>query len=146
MWPQIAAAVAQQAIGQKQLGGTAPAFTPGVSQGVAGLLGPNVQSQPSVLDLVQKMGAQQPAAPIQATPDMQGDPVAESLKQQSLEDIDDQTSEMGSPFSRFLGGLDKGLQSPSQMLGLGLLSRLTNQNPYAGLGGLLAMGLYNRNK
>lgn len=133
-----------QIIGQKQIGGMAPAYQPGAPAQVGGgLLGGNYPSQ-QMSDFLSTL-PQSPAAPVRATPDVQGDPVAESLKQQSLADIDNGPEKPGG-FGSFLSGLDRGLQSPSQMLGLGLLSRLTNQNPYAGLGGLLAMGLYNRNK
>ena len=45
-----------------------------------------------------------------------------------------------------LGGIDKGLQSPSQIIGLGLLSQLSGGHPAAGIAGLLGMGLLNRNK
>lgn len=72
------------------------------------------------------------------------DPVEESLKESSLDDIDDGPEKKPGPFANFLGGLDKGLQSPSQMLGLGLLGRYLH--PDAPMLGLLAMGLLNRDK
>ena len=46
------------------------------------------------------------------------------------------------PFGNFLGGLDKGLQSPWQTSALGLLGK--HGGDYGALGGLLAMGLLNK--
>lgn len=142
------AGMAQSLIGQKQLGGMAPAFNASPSQGVGGLLG----GAPPASDFLSTM-APQPTAPVagQTADVMQGapfgelDPMQESLKQSSMADIDngpEQQNFLGS----FLGGLDKGLQSPAQMLGMGLLSRMSNQNPAVGAAGLLGMGLFNRNK
>lgn len=54
---------------------------------------------------------------------------------------DEVTKKFG--FSDFLGGIDKGLQSPAQLLGLGLLGQIAPNLP---LGGLLAMGLLNNRK
>ena len=150
-WLTAASIAAPMVFGQKQVGPPAPAFNAAPSQGVGGLLGGAPQADTGS-DFLSTMAPQQTAPVAGQTADvMQGapfgelDPIQESLKQSSMADIDngpEQQNFLGS----FLGGLDKGLQSPAQMLGMGLLSRMSNQNPAVGAAGLLGMGLFNRNK
>jgi len=50
---------------------------------------------------------------------------------------------LGDKFGGFFGNLDENLQSPSKIIGLGLLNRL---DPRLGLAGLLGGGLLGKNK
>ena len=140
-----------QLIGHKQLGQMAPVFSGGPSTGVANM--PMI-SQPSitgllgggVTDTLSAIGAEKPSQ-IQAaqTPQLPSNGVvSDSLKQASLADIDNGQEGGGNPFQGFLGGLDKGLQSPAQLMGLGLLGQAGGNNNMLPLAGLLAMGLLNR--
>lgn len=140
--------------GQKQVGAPAPAFQTGPMQGFspysgldqAGMMGGGL------LSALQAANQQQQApAPVAGQTAEALSPQGPVTSKPSVFNTDEQNAAMQpeqkpGPFANFLGGIDKGLQSPSQLLGLGLLSQLTGQHPAAGLGGLLAMGLYNRNK
>lgn len=135
--------LAQSVIGSKQLGAAAPAFTPASSGGVGGLLGAPPIAPTAAQNILGDLGGG--SAQSLPSPDLtrdEQDPVAASLKQSSLADIDNGAEKPGG-LGGFLGGLDKGLQSPSQVLGLGLLGRI---NPNLPLAGLLAMGLLNRGR
>ena len=168
-WLLGASVLAPMAFGQKQVAPAAPAYTPGQQinpfQSGLGVMQDAGLPMGGLLSALQAANQQQqPAAPEAGataenlSPQPQTlfqpnglvgsqSPVDQYGKDVSLADIDDGKLEnKQGPFASFLGGLDKGLQSPSQLLGLGLLSQLTGQHPAAGLGGLLAMGLYNRNK
>ena len=46
-------------------------------------------------------------------------------------------------FGKFFGNMDQNLQSPSKVIGMGLLGQM---NPALGYGGLLASGLFGENK
>ena len=137
-----------QIIGQKQLGPMAPIFSGGMSGGVANM--PMV-SRPSiagllgggVTDTLSATGAPAPSQTMPAQTPQGSSVVADALKQSSLAEIDNPESG-GNPFQGFLGGLDKGLQSPAQLLGLGLLGQAGGNNNMLPLAGLLAMGLLNR--
>lgn len=140
-----------QLIGQKQLGPMAPIFSGGPSGGVANL--PMI-SQPSiagllgggVTDVLNTTGTPAPSQTMPAQTPQGPSVVADALKQSSLAEIDNpESGSSGSnPFQGFLGGLDKGLQSPAQLLGLGLLGQAGGNNNMLPLAGLLAMGLLNR--
>ena len=143
-----------QLIGQKQLGPMAPVFSGGVSGGVANM--PLVSPQPSlagllgggVTDILNTTGLPQSTqtapAQIPQKPTLQSNGiVSDSLKEASLAEIDNPETG-GNPFQGFLGGLDKGLQSPAQLMGLGLLGQAGGNNNMLPLAGLLAMGLLNR--
>lgn len=72
------------------------------------------------------------------------DIASQSLKQSSLDDIDDGKSESKPNFlESIFGNLDANLQRPSMGLGLGLLNQISPIAPYAGL---LAMGLLDPKK
>jgi hypothetical protein len=128
---------------EKQAAPPAPAFQPGfgpgnMTPGIPNPLNvPQLQPNTGLLDALGSLTQQNAAT----------SPVDESFKDQSLADIDDGSMEKKpGGFGGFLAGLDKGLQSPAQMLGLGLLGQMGGENKLLPLAGLLGMGLYNRNK
>ena len=150
----IAAALAIQAIsaaaGQKQLGGIAPQSQPGESLGVGSTGGglfdtlKAIQSfAPEQQDLTDLVGTQGQELPSQPRP---GDFVGSTI---IPEEVGVPESRAGSgqqqlgPFGSFFGNLDQNLQSPSKVLGLGLLNQLDPR--LAGLG-LFAGGLFGQNK
>ena len=170
------ASVASSLFGSKQLGGVAPAFNAGQSGGVAGgapagdqgmgLLGAaGIQTpdpfQGALSALGQMQGGQQSPAPQEPPKPSAFDSGAFGMTQDFQNPIQGGgalglTKDFGNPLDKgpekqtglggFLGGIDKGLQSPSQMLGLGLLSQLGGNSNALPLAGLLGMGMYNRNK
>jgi len=160
------AQVASSLFGSKQLGGVAPAFNAGQSGGVAGgapagdqgmgLLGAAGIQTPDPLQgalsaLGQTQGGQQSPAPQEPPKPSAFDSGAFGMTQDFQNPIQGgnplaQQPEKQTGLGGFLGGIDKGLQSPSQLLGLGLLSRLGGNNSALPIAGLLGMGMYNRNK
>jgi len=153
------ASIGGSMMGQKQLGGIAPAFNPGSAGGDLGLGGgPMGSGDMSGLSLLSNLGGNEnlsvadvpkgggPVLPQPTlTPPTALDPAADALKQSSLADIDNAPEGQGG-LGGFFGGLDKGLQSPSQVLGLGLLGQLGGNSPALPLAGLLGMGLMNRGR
>lgn len=120
--------------GGTTVGPAAPAYNAGPSNGVAGLQPPQalppIEAPPPALPITQAMSGLPDYFKAGSTPSTESD---ES----------DKESKFG--FGDFLGGIDKGLQSPSQMLGLGLLGKYgQNSSLPLPLMGLLAMGLLNK--
>jgi hypothetical protein len=144
-------AMAGKLFGGKQLGGIAPAFNSGqpASGGLLGQMpaGQQPLAQPNPLQsalgtLGQTQAAQDPGqmqTPVDGAK-------AGVLTAGGTPGGDTPGGGFGQGFGNFLGGIDKGLQSPSQMLGLGLLSRLGGNNNALPIAGLLGMGLFNRTK
>lgn len=144
--------------GGKQLGGIAPAFNSGAPPGtpLGGLLGGGLLGQDPLQGALGAVGqgqaAQQPG-PLQTpglpalNPVLANDQVSE-IPESSFAPRQPAEEQGGfaQGFGNFMGGIDKGMQSPSQMLGLGLLSRLGGNSNALPLGGLLGMGLFNRNR
>lgn len=125
--------------GGAQIAAPAPAFQPGPSVGVAGTqpnqAPPPIQSQP-MLPITQSMSGlpdffKSGSTPDSALDDPTGMEDGQDKKKFGLDD--------------FIGGIDKGLQSPAQLLGLGLLGQ-AGQNTRIPLPllGLLGMGLFNK--
>lgn len=140
------------AFGGKQLGPAAPAYTPGFNPGIQTPQMPEqsgfqlLQDQGALGGLLGNFGGGKTAesvAPSIESPESVGygpsgqDPFNLPGK--------DEGGFMNTAKGIF-GGIDKGLQSPSQIIGLGLLSQLSGGHPAAGIAGLLGMGLLNRNK
>lgn len=160
---QAASEILKTLFGQKQLGTAAPAITPQAPGGfldrlstdpdeVSGLMAALAQQQnfapPAVTDpiaqLVGSPGARQfaagpqdtttdeqsPAAPLPGPPAAENDPIARPRGLGGL---------LGGAFEN----LDENLQSPSKVLGLGLLSQI---DPRLAQGGLLAAALFGKNR
>ncbi len=159
----ILSALGPSIIGQNQIGPAAPAFNPQGGGGfldrlstdpdeVSGLMAALAQQQnfapPAVTDpiaqLVGSPGARQfaagpqdtttdeqsPAAPLPGPPAAENDPIARPRGLGGL---------LGGAFEN----LDENLQSPSKVLGLGLLSQI---DPRLAQGGLLAAALFGKNR
>lgn len=141
-------------IGSKQLGAPAPVF--GMGGGGGGLLGGpslGLDSGPDLLSLLSQTAnepqggvtealAQQPAP--QGVPPSNGNPLG--ITQEFENPVDEGLlgqlgggSSFGDKVGGFFGNIDQTFQSPSKMIGLGLLSQ---QNPNLGIAGLLASGLF----
>ena len=133
-----AAGLLPSIIGSKQVGPAAPVFQPGASGGVAGLLSNTMNQQAQQnnfgqgfqpLDNLAKLTG--PMPPVDTTSDEAAPAEPESP----------------GGFSGFLnnafGNVDANLQSPSKVLGLGLLSSI---DPRLAQGGLLASALFGPNK
>ena len=129
------ASILQTLFGQKQLGAPAPQFQPGESGGLD-LGGPDLvslltnlgqQDQGGVTNALQAL----PTEPQEGSPDFVGPP------------NDAAGIEPPGFLSDFFGKLDSNLQSPSKVLGLGLLNRL---DPKLGLLGLLSSGIFGGNQ
>lgn len=143
-------------IGQRQLGQAAPPFQPGMGPRVgSGLLGAiNQQATRPILrpsDAVSQLDigevGDEPKAPVGLLSGPQSDSPA-SLSDLAAEnnfgqDFQPDYQNKGF-FDKFFGNLDQNLQSPSKMIGLGLLNRFGG--PPAAIGGLLAGGLFGDNK
>ncbi len=155
-------------VGQKQLGAAAPAFQAGTSGfQPGGLLGPD-QGQPDdfLQQLMQSQAptsieqllAQQPQNTPPQPPQVQANDVAglpslQGMAQEQGQAVGQpQTAPetppgifggLGEKLGAFSGNLDQNLQSPSKVLGLGLLSSI---DPRLAQGGLLAGGLFGKNK
>lgn len=121
-------------IGGKQMGQAAPAFQPGPAFQMpelpqidtGGLLGGG-----GVTDALQDTG-------------LGGFKAASNAQIGGIGGPPEQPGGFGDKIGGFLGGLDQGLQSPSQLLGLGLLGQLGGNSPALPLLGLLGMGLFNK--
>jgi len=135
----------------KELGGQAPAPQPGQSLGVGGGLFDTLQAiqqfapqQQDLAGLIGPLGPQGEELPPQTRPeDFVGPPI---LGQGSPDEVGPPIERQGQqqgPFGSFFGNLDQNLQSPSKVLGLGLLNQLDPR--LAGLG-LFAGGLFGQNK
>lgn len=151
----IMSSLGQSIIGGKQLGGIAPSFgggggllsmealkrlTPDMTTNMPGLFqGLATDSDP--------VGTTAESSPV-PMPDPQAGPVTSKpsvfntdAQNASLVEGDKGIFEQfGGLLGKFDKGLEKGLSSPSQLLGLGLLGRI---NPDAPIAGLAAMGLLN---
>jgi hypothetical protein len=104
---------------------------------------------PSSLAARQPIGGEKPSLPLDGNsvnPFGAQTGVPDFFKAGSTPDGSEGGGGFGQGFGNFLGGIDKGLQSPSQTLGLGLLSRLGGNNSALPIAGLLGMGLFNRNR
>ena len=153
-------------IGSKQLGAAAPAFQSGVSGfQPGGLLGPEddeqnmlsqlmqTQSQaPTSLEellALQPQGQQEiPLAP--PVNDTAGIPSLQGMAQQQGQAVGSPGMTppiagggFGEKVGGFFGNLDQNLQSPSKVIGMGLLGQI---DPRLAVGGLLAGGLFGKNK
>ena len=116
--------------GGTQVGPAAPAFNPGDPQSVGDQI---PKLQPNVSGGLLGGGV---TDALQSTPNY--------FREGSTPQPDTTADEKPNMFGEFLGGMDRGLQSPSQMVGLGMLSRLGGNSPALPLAGLLGMGLLNR--
>ena len=118
-------------IGGQQIGPAAPAFNLGGIMPPVDRLSPEVGGLPAMLAQVMPQGgAENPVQDAQAglpEREMMGPPEAQ-----------DDPLAGGGFFNSFFNNLDTNLQSPSKVLGLGLLNQI---NPNLALGGLLAGGL-----
>lgn len=150
-------------IGTKQLGAAAPAFQPGaMGFQMGGLL--DDQTQPA-----QQMIQQGPQLPYGSIEDLIGKPQEQGQELMAQAPAQDQmgppvgtpspaegdmAGQMGPPvelagpenqggFGGFFGNLDQNLQSPSKVIGMGLLNQI---DPRLGAAGLLAGGLFGQNK
>lgn len=164
-----AASLMAAIIGTKQLGGTAPAFTPGMS----GFDALGISSGDNVFDTIQAIQR----APQQSTGllqgligSSQGQELAPQVTAQdqpvtsmpSVFNTDAQNTSLapeGSPeqvgpqnvpsgdglgkIGGFFGNLDQNMESPSKLLGLALLSQI---DPRLAQAGLVAGGLFGKNK
>ena len=144
MFPGILplAGMLPQLFGQS-MGQAAPAFNLG-QEAQQGLLGgapqaDPMQGAPQANPMQDAMGALQSAQAAQ-------DPVTSKPSVFNTQQQNAAMPQEPGGFGGFLGGIDKGLQSPSQMLGLGLLSQLGGNSNALPLAGLLGMGLLNRKK
>ena len=133
------ASTASGMFGGKQLGDMAPAPNLGTTSPFTGMFPEmnNPYSGMSLLENLQQSGFGGALTKL-------GQPPVDEVPEEVQQDPLNLPGKESSPFKDFMGGLDKGLQSPSQLLGLGLLSQLTDGHPAAGIGGLLAMGLLNK--
>ena len=170
------ASMAKQAAGEKQLGGMAPAHVGGglgggvggpggLGGGVGGpmsglgALGQAQQSgfggvvklnpPPSLESLGSPLASQQNETvnPAQTVNETVGLPNLQEMAQQNapmtqFEDPANAAKGQGG-FGGFFGNLDENLQSESKVIGMGLLNRL---DPRLGAAGLLAGGLFGKNK
>ena len=161
---EIAMALASQAIGGKQLGDAAPAFGGGAGSGVdalglneevsqlgniGGLFGNS--SIESLIGKPEERGQELPQAPV--TPqaqDVAGPPQAPPFgpAEGTPEFVGPSATPSGVSddlgiFGKFFGNLDQNLESPSKLLGLGLLSQI---DPRLAQAGLFAGGLFGNNK
>ena len=145
----------------KQSGAPAPAFQPGAMGFMpGGLLSPDTgqpndflqnlmnQAKP-VPTTIEELLAQQPqgqqelAAQVPAQ-DQMGPPgpvVGPPISEQQRQDVAPQG--FGGKVEGFFGNLDQNLQSPSKVIGMGLLNQI---DPRLAAGGLLAGGLFGKNK
>ena len=152
----------QTLFGSKQLGAAAPAFNPGASNfQMQGLLGDQTQPAqqmiqqgpqlpfPSIESLIggPREQGQELAPQVQ---DTAGLPTLQGMAQQQGQAIGDpgmgvpqQQGGFGQKVGGFFGNLDENLQSPSKVIGMGLLNQI---DPRLGAGGLLAGGLFGKNK
>ncbi len=135
----------------KQLGAPAPAF--GQGGGSPGLLGgPSLGLDPQLLELLSKQTqpqggvtealAQQPQPQTVQAPG--SNPLGISDTVNALPGVNQDVlgslgQEEGGGLGGFFGNLDQTLQSPSKLLGLGLLNQI---DPRLAGGGLLAGGLF----
>lgn len=131
----IATSLLPQMIGSKQLGGIAPAFNQGNG------IGSQVDST-ALLDAL-KVGRSTPDVPV--TP--QGGVSDLVTSKPSVFNTDEQNKELEGPsfgdrFNGFFDNLDQNLQSPSKVIGLGLLNQI---DPRLAGAGLLAGGLFGGN-
>ena len=150
--------------GGKALGAAAPIYNPGASNfQMGGLLGDQTQpaqqmiqqgpSLPygSIEDLIGRPQEQGQELAQQVTAnDVAGIPSLQGMAQQQGQAIGDpgmgqaqESGGFGQKLGGFFGNLDQNLQSPSKVLGLGLLSQI---DPRLAQGGLLAGGLFGKNK
>lgn len=155
------AAMAQNAAGEKQLGPTAPAFMPQVNAFGGGGFGGGFQPSNSAPVQQQKVGnlMQQTSAEIAPSPEVGPvDTTADEIGGNAdilaragqlggdpsiLGGLQDREKEQLGPFGKFFGNLDQNLQSPSKIIGMGLLGRI---HPALGYGSLVAGGLLGPNK
>ena len=133
------ASILQTLFGQKQLGAPAPQFQPGESGGLD-LGGPDLAS------LLTNLGQQDQGGVTNALQALPTPPQVTELP--SVFNTDEQNSALTPETSPgflgdFFGKLDSNLQSPSKVLGLGLLNRL---DPKLGLLGLLSAGIFGGNQ
>jgi len=133
----------------KQLGGQAPAPQPGQSLGVGGGLFDTLQAiqqfapQQDLAGLIGPLGPQGEELSPQTRPeDFVGSPILPEQEGPPVSRAGSTEQQQG-PFGKFFGNLDQNLQSPSKVLGLGLLNQLDPR--LAGLG-LFAGGLFGQNK
>ena len=129
MWPMIAAAVAKQAIGGKQLGGMAPA--PSLGGGSS-----DFAQQLSQLAQQNNFGH---GGMIGGLPQaMQNLPQGDGAKVNEKKTVE---APEQSGFGKFFGNIDSTLSSPSKTLGIGALGQI---DPKLALAGLLASGFWNQ--
>jgi len=125
-------------IGGKQLGAAAPPFQPGAG-GLGNLLGSGGAleslNQPPITNQLQSLIASAPAseAAPAATVGPPGNPAAVGPPESRAGG-----QEQPGFLNRFFGATDETLQSPSKVIGLGLLNQLA---PGAGLAGIALSGL-----
>ena len=156
------ASLASSAIGGKQLGQAAPAWSAQPSGGLLGPSGLQAGQQGSKLQDVIPPESQFPSLGVlkQLQSAGFGGAATEApnwFKQGSVPDTSVPSGEMGptswqddpnvakkqNPFSGFFGNFDQNIQSPGKQLGLGLLGSI---DPRLGYAGLLGMGLFGKNK
>jgi hypothetical protein len=149
-------------IGQKQLGASAPPFMPqmgafsplGFGSTSLGGAAPSLiptQQGPSIEDLIGSPQARGMQVPQQAAPQVLpqgngfvGPPTLENDPTQFTPPVtpgkEAATAGKSNPFNQFFGNVDQTLQSPSKVLGLGLLGQI---DPRLGIAGLIASGFLN---
>lgn len=119
-------ALLQQLIGGKQLGAAAPPFQPGQA---VGLLGGDAQPRLPMMDTIG--GATDAVQELQP-------PIASGLGGPQAGQVQPEPEPQQGFLGDFFGTLDHNLQSPSKVIGMGLLNRI---DPRLGMAGLLAGGL-----
>ena len=141
-----AASMAQGLAGEKQLGGMAPAHVGGGYGGapLGGGLGqtpPMPNPPPSLESLGSPLASQQNEVMNPAQVGQMGPPAGGQGVMGPPEELAGPANQGG--FGGFFGNLDQNLQSPSKVIGMGLLNQI---DPALGAGGLLAGGLFGKNK
>jgi len=157
---EAAASILKTLFGEKRLGAAAAPFQPGESLGVGGGLFDTLQAiqqfapQQDISGLVGTQGqelfpqvrANEPVTSLPSVFNTEAQNVALGPSEGEPGFVGPSNIPSGqqqSPFASFFGNLDQNLQSPSKVLGLGLLNQLDPR--LAGLG-LFAGGLFGQNK
>ena len=133
--------------GGGQLGAAAPAFQPGMSGfRPRGLLSNEAEEATRII----QQGPNVPAMSIEdliGRPETRGQPLAAQARAEDVGPPEDRAGEeppsLGDRVGGFFGNLDQTLQSPSKVIGMGLLNRI---DPRLGAVGLLAGGLLGQRK
>ena len=149
--------LASSIFGTKQLGGVAPTPDFGGGGQLDTSIGPEGEAQsPELAALLQQLfsaGGEQTGVVGEAvgalpppidTPSVQANDVPDFFREGSTpQETPSFLSGLGEKAGGFFGNLDENLQSPSKVIGMGLLGQI---DPRLGYGGLLASGLFGKNK